>query len=182
MMGSTRLPAHCVNPLRGLLKGACGSVPEGTVCWLQQYWSRDSQPYKYVSAGQFAAAFEASEQGQAMQKAADTDYQRPDPFYEDLQPLIRKKYARSCTWPVPSFKQMSSMESWHGKLHGLQALSLNQFPRVVCAPAMNIKKHLCWCHAMVPSFTQRAAWLYTIYSLPLECFTHLALKGSSACS
>ncbi len=59
---------------------------------VQQYWSRDSQPYRFISAGQFAAAFEASEQGQAMQKAAETEYQRPDPYYEDLEPLIRNTY------------------------------------------------------------------------------------------
>lgn len=62
------------------------------VC-VQQYWSRDSEPYSYVSAGQFAAAFEASEQGRAMQKAAETEYQRPEPYYDDLEPLIRKRCA-----------------------------------------------------------------------------------------
>ena len=46
-----------------------------------------------MSAGQFAAAFEASEQGRALQKAAETEYQRPDPYYEDLEPLIRRRCA-----------------------------------------------------------------------------------------
>ena len=61
-----------------------------TMC-VQQYWSRDSEPYQYVSAGQFAAAYEASEHGQFMKKAAETGYQQPDPYYEDLEPLIRRR-------------------------------------------------------------------------------------------
>lgn len=59
---------------------------------MQQYWAKDSQPYKFVPVTTFAEAFQKTELGKGWNEALETPFQRPEGFPDELDPLQRTRY------------------------------------------------------------------------------------------
>lgn len=60
--------------------------------WVQQYWAKSSQAYRYVPVKTFSDAYEQSKLGRGTTEALEVPYEKPQGF-SGIDPLVRTRQA-----------------------------------------------------------------------------------------